>query len=693
MRDSLLSVRLERLVRYGLCAIVFLTPILVFRNLIFPFVTSKLFVFQLLVAVVFFLWVWLQSVVPAYALSRRIWIRLLPMITLVILLSISSFFATIPNLSFWSTFIRGVGLVMLWHIVALTIIIVSCIRARGQEVIRTIFLASISSAGLVLFSVIFGKEGFNMLFVGKLYQDSPGGGLIGNSSLAAIYLWWNVAIALYVLMSTAIHKTKTMRIVLWTFVVATALSPLMVAYWPFYSSESFRIAVAHPVYFVGSARATVLAVLYALPFAFFFWNIFSKKRWLRIVGILGVGILLISAIYGSYRLLLPSTKIHQKFSDVASGSRFIYWDIAQKAIAEKPFLGWGVDNYTVAFQQYFDPHILSVQNNNESWNDRPHNEFFEMGVAGGFPALVLYLVLLWVGIASFVRAYKKGSISKTQMVIMVSALVAYIIEEQFVFNTLMTYLMFFVVYATGIAMAEYPVATTGYAKKRNWVSIAGAGSISVIAIIWCTSISWSKAGRVHNIINAPLPGSASRYQEFVSSSPMGNYYDLAWLGNQLYSSYQTNKKNILSPGNDAEKDAYRIGVTSMVSVLEKEVDATPPERTDFRRVITLARLLNAQIILSNDLKNTELLNTAVRYGTLAQNLSLNNPEPLWVTAQTLVYAYRFSEADTLLEKAIAIDPTNEESNSLSISLAQLQGNQKLVAERIARAKAAVGRSN
>src|SRR5205085_82544 len=52
-------------------------------------------------------------------------------------------------------------------------------------------------------------------------------------------------------------------------------------------------------------------------------------------------------------------------------------------------LGWGQENYAIVFDKYYDPRMYGQ----EPWFDRVHNIIFDWLVAGGFPGLILYLLI------------------------------------------------------------------------------------------------------------------------------------------------------------------------------------------------------------------------------------------------------------------------------------------------------------
>ena len=79
-------------------------------------------------------------------------------------------------------------------------------------------------------------------------------------------------------------------------------------------------------------------------------------------------------------------------------NRLTIWQKGAEAVLIRPVFGWGVENFSVAFQSRLTNLDFDLKNIRV---DKAHNEFLEMAVAGGIPALIIYiaiLVTLWNGI-------------------------------------------------------------------------------------------------------------------------------------------------------------------------------------------------------------------------------------------------------------------------------------------------------
>ncbi len=97
---------------------------------------------------------------------------------------------------------------------------------------------------------------------------------------------------------------------------------------------------------------------------------------LLIIGLVGVG------MYQSYSSRTPSS----------FDRRSIIWEKAWLAFLQKPFTGWGIENFNTALQSNVRPeeiHLTHIR------VDKAHNELLEVLVAGGIVSLALYIALIF----------------------------------------------------------------------------------------------------------------------------------------------------------------------------------------------------------------------------------------------------------------------------------------------------------
>lgn len=109
---------------------------------------------------------------------------------------------------------------------------------------------------------------------------------------------------------------------------------------------------------------------------------FASKSPRKLVGMLLIISIVGMGMYQSYSSRTPSS----------FDRRSIIWEKAWHAFLQKPFTGWGIENFNTALQANVLPeeiHLTHIR------VDKAHNELLEILVAGGIMSLILYIALLF----------------------------------------------------------------------------------------------------------------------------------------------------------------------------------------------------------------------------------------------------------------------------------------------------------
>jgi tetratricopeptide (TPR) repeat protein len=120
--------------------------------------------------------------------------------------------------------------------------------------------------------------------------------------------------------------------------------------------------------------------------------------------------------------------------DVNSQLRLKVWALSWEAFKARPILGWGLENYIVAFQQYYDPDLAIY---GALWFDRTHNKLFDVLVMQGVFGLFAYLAIFGAAGVQIITL-KKGPKS-----LLFALLIAYFVQNLFFTDHLISYLFFF----------------------------------------------------------------------------------------------------------------------------------------------------------------------------------------------------------------------------------------------------------
>ncbi len=402
---------LKIVIYLGLYALLF-TPFIVSGSLFFPYITGKAFYFRIITEILFSLWVILALLDKKYRPQKN------PILLFLVLFLVSLFFSNIlginPASSFWSNFERMEGYVTLIHLFGLFLIMSSVFKTEKNWF--WFFFASIFSslimAGTAITQVL--EKGLN-------YRVDT---TLGNSTYLGIYMLMHVFLTIWLFSKSKINF-KTI------------------------SFYSLIILLQVFVVFQTGTRGSILGLISGLSlmsllvFLFSKNNLKSKKVFALIL--LSV-ILLLSSLFALKETSL--VKNFQGFSRVTNISisegtaqaRLVNWSIAWDGIKERPFLGWGQNNYEFVFNKHFNPKMFGQ----EAWFDRTHNIIFDWLIAGGLIGLFFYLSII---LAALYLTWFKSSFSVIEKSILTGLFSAYFIHNLFVFDNIVSYLLFFFVLA------------------------------------------------------------------------------------------------------------------------------------------------------------------------------------------------------------------------------------------------------
>lgn len=445
----------------GLVFLTLVTPLLVYKKFINPFIILRISVFQILIELLVALYIGLILFYPRYRPRFSILHAALGIFLAII--TIASIFGIDPHRSFWSTPDRAIGLFALFHFAAFFVVIAAL---RERIAWRKIFLASFGASvvnalmTLLLFTGIVPK---NLLFEGDYLRP---GAFFGNPAFAAVFMLFHVFIGAYLFAT----NVKTGR---WGLVPRLLLGTGIVLN---------VIAI-----FLSQTRATILG-LGVGGVIFLLWyavrrdegdTSFVKKMRVAARGtlILGFAVLFLFAATRSWVVWQKIPGLGRIAatapSSLSEQPRFIAWGIALKAIAARPALGYGLENFKYPFDAYYEP-ALFRQSFSETYFDKPHNVVLEYGVTAGIPGLLAYLGLIGALVFSLVRQHRDPS----ARLFFVPAIAAYFVQNVFIFDTFGSYLMLMLLcgYAAGLSgggAAEEP-RPSGISRPVRGLKIAVA---------------------------------------------------------------------------------------------------------------------------------------------------------------------------------------------------------------------------
>ena len=394
-----------------------LTPLLVSTSMFFPFITGKGFAFRIMVEIVFGLFVTLAFIDKEYR-PKFSWItKSILFFTLALL--VADLLGENVYKSIWRNYERMEGFVLLIHLAMYYIVISSFFKTN--EIWNRFFNTSIIASFLMsLYGILqlIGKIAINQ---GGVRVDAT----FGNSTYLAIYLVFHIFLCLYMLTSR-VRETWLK----WSYAAVITLELII-------------------LYFTAT-RGAILGLIGGLLLAgiLIAWkereNKTLRKSATWVIGV--VFVLVVGFMFLRGTSFVQNSPVLSRFSTLGisefkTQGRYFVWPMAVKGVVERPLFGWGQENFNLVFNKYYDPGLFGQ----EEWFDRTHNVVLDWLIAGGIVGLLAYLSIYF---ALFYYIWRKESLlSVAEKSVFTGMISAYVFHNIFVFDNLISYIIFFSILA------------------------------------------------------------------------------------------------------------------------------------------------------------------------------------------------------------------------------------------------------
>jgi len=234
-----------------------------------------------------------------------------------------------------------------------------------------------------------------------------------------------------------------------------------------------------------------------------------QKEHLKWAGIvLALGLLAVVALEGrgAYQSLQRFSSV--SFADTTVQTRLLSVSTGWEGFLARPALGWGPENYNLVFDKYYNPKLYPAEN----WFDHAHNIFFDIATTMGSAGLVAYALLLGY-LAFCIIVFARSAPENYWTGIFCFALVvAYFTQNIFVFDSLSTYLRFFIVLAfagNGFKLGDAEERAPED-KERRFYNPSWKTAVILLPVfavmIYCVDIR-PALGAYHTVVALQIPTS------------------------------------------------------------------------------------------------------------------------------------------------------------------------------------------
>ncbi|GAB3691706.1 hypothetical protein GCM10027592_09940 [Spirosoma flavus] len=225
--------------------------------------------------------------------------------------------------------------------------------------------------------------------MGRHTTDQRLMGTFGNPTFMAIYLLQQLGVLFLVALRSESNSQKPRNVTLLIGAVVTSI--ILIAGMVLTGSRSSLISLAAGIVTLG----VLLTIRYART---------QPKRVLLFAGIAIV--LAVAGWFISQTDTLQHQPIIYRLTHLSGSTdtwqpRQISNQIALGAIAERPILGWGQDNYNYGFASHY---VSSLAREGSDWYDRVHNVPLEWAFSTGILGLLAYLSIWIAGLFQLIRS-------------------------------------------------------------------------------------------------------------------------------------------------------------------------------------------------------------------------------------------------------------------------------------------------
>ncbi len=397
------SNKLEKVIKIGLY-LTLLTPLLVFKSVIYPFTFSKAIYFQIVVEILVILW--LAYLLFGYRAKENKFKWKTPLfwalLVFVIIGFLSSVFGINFSQSFWSNFERMDGVFFLLHLFAYFLLLRAFFKEKDWKVFWQVFLG---------ISVIIGI--ISLLSPGKTIGRIAG--IFGNPIYLGAFFTFSTFIGLWFFFC---EKRKGWRVF---FGVAAIFFFILVL--------------------LTGSRGPFIGVIFGLVglISLFVLILKPSRKIKNIIGLSFLILILLGGIAYGFRNspLLEKTALGRVVDLKIEHARIITWQISLSMWQERPLLGWGEENFESGFSKYFKPELFLYET---SWFDKPHNKYLEVLTSSGLLGLLAYLGI--IGTLVFYLKFLSRK-RKTITIFFSGLMIAYLFQNIFAFDTPVSYFAFF----------------------------------------------------------------------------------------------------------------------------------------------------------------------------------------------------------------------------------------------------------
>lgn len=470
---------------------------------LYPTHLGKVLFLQGLIEVLFFFYVLLIIKYPKY--RPKFNILTISILVWIFTLFVSGILGVNFGVSFWSNLGRMTGIFFILHIFAFYLILLTVFTKENDW--KNFWFANVG-VGIILSAFAHYQKIDNTFLSSFGYVDRIAG-LFGNTAFFATYLTFIIFVSLFLFLK---YKNGIkIRI---------------------FSGVSFLVFLI-ALFFTGT-RGSIIGVFAGLLLFLLLQAIFSKNNKFRIFLVAFFVLLIFSGLFlwsnrdSDFINKSSSLKraVNIDLNDFYSmGTRKIFWHGAYEGFKDRPILGWGIENYNLIIDKYYDTK-LSNYKIGESWVTKPHNVFLEHLSGGGLAGFVGFVAIFLAAFILIMKYFKrKESDNLIFFSVFLALLAAHLIQNLVFFDTYYTYYMLFSILAFVSFSAGLNIDFVSRAEANKNIGEGVILSVFLVMVFLIfMNISTYKSSVLANGFNSKFLNTPSFYRKDIIIEYLKQYF-------------------------------------------------------------------------------------------------------------------------------------------------------------------------
>lgn len=621
----------RRLLQAGIIASL-LIILSVFKELLFPFITSKQLPFNILMEFLLVIWLVFIWRYPQYR-PRKNFISVGLVVYFLAILA-SCLVSVDFNLSFWGDAERMLGFFHLAHFLIFYFILITVFRTWQDW--QLLFGSSVAVATLVSLIGLLGENGYST---------------IGNTAYVSGYLIFSIYFTVILFFRTS---NKQLR---WLY-----LFPLVIMLLEFKNMKTSGAIIGLGV------SVLIMILLVGLT------HVNKKVRRLSLV-IFMLALLALAGIFSQREAAWFQNSFLKNLTSqkVTFQTRLISWRGAAADFKYHPIFGTGFGNYAVIFDKHFTSKFYDYTTG-DTYFDRAHNNLIDIVSTTGLVGLVSYLsIFAAVGYYLF-REFKANGyrssgeyhgLNNIEVITIISLLSAYFIQNLAIFDSFSTFLGLMSIFGFIYWLNQRRQGETDdrpepkMVIKNESTELLVLGGLLLIAFIFCNHYNfktWKMFKQTIDgyaqIASGRLETGAAIYKEALSDRPLERDSRVTLIN--LVSS------NLALFDTVSKERATEI-FDYTISLAKKNVSYHPGDsmmQLQLAQVLDVAARYHYQDLEKFNLYSTEAMQAVAK----SIEASPKRATTYFVKAQMQLMRMENEEAIKTMEQAISLNPNYSEGH-------------------------------